>query len=156
MLGMFVFPSTTNSNMDYRTFHVCMWSFFHAYMHTRLRFIVSYEGQKTFVKYRVCTEFWLQRTHPQSACKAQHKMVTHPCGDHAQSCLSMAFESECFCCVPVQMSCCSMPALSVCVCVKFRSEVGTGLVSVKLLPLYEMRSNDRWNHNNYEGRMYSC
>ena len=39
-----------------------------------------------------------------SLVKAQHVTVAHPCGDHARSCLTWAFESECSCSVPLALS----------------------------------------------------
>ena len=35
--------------------------------------------------------------------KAQHVMITHPFGDHAQSCLTLVFRSKCFCSVPLPL-----------------------------------------------------
>ena len=50
----------------------------------------------TLVRVRVR---WIVQTQTYPACteagKAQHKTVTHPCGDHAQSRLATAFESGC-------------------------------------------------------------
>ena len=43
----------------------------------------------------------------QSAHKASHETVTHPWGDHAWSCLTMAFESECFRCALLTPFVCS-------------------------------------------------
>ena len=41
-----------------------------------------------------------RKTRPQSARKAWQETVTHSCSDHARSCLTKAFESECSRCAP--------------------------------------------------------
>ena len=70
--------------------------YLHAYTHRTA--VYSFLG-RTFLGQKVCTEFWLRGNCLQSARKAWHEAVTHPCGDHAQSRLTMAIESECSRCV---------------------------------------------------------
>ena len=55
------------------------------YTHGGPLFIVSYESvsyERLYI-YRMCTELDSR----QDRCKATHLTVTHPCGDHAQSCV---------------------------------------------------------------------
>ena len=88
------FHNPPNSDMDYTIFHVCMWSFC-LRIHSGPRFMVSSEGLLWGVAL-----FWLRGNCPQSARKACRETVTLPCGDHARSCCTTAFESDCAGCVP--------------------------------------------------------
>ena len=89
--------------MDYRIFNVRMRSCLYAY--TQGRTSVHSLTQTTFAGYKVCEEFWLRGNRPRSAHKASHETVTHPWGNHARSCLTTDFESECFRCTLPTLPC---------------------------------------------------
>ena len=57
------------------------------------RFIISFEGLSWGIETaQICDA---GKTRPRSAVKAWHEAVTHLCVDHAHSCLTTAFQSEC-------------------------------------------------------------
>ena len=97
MLDVWCFRNPLKSGVDCRIFNVCMWSFCKP-IHSGPRFFFSLI-RETFVGYRTALNFDSRESRPQSSRKDKHEKVTHPCGDHAWSCLTTAFESESSRCV---------------------------------------------------------
>ena len=96
----FFFYSPQNSDTDYRVFNARTWSFC-IRMHTEGRVGARCTLSSKVLRGIGCTEFWLLINRPRSAHKAWRDTVAHPCGDHARSCLTTAFESECSRCAPL-------------------------------------------------------
>ena len=91
------FHNPPNSDMDYRIFNMQMWSFC-------LRIHTEYLGLLSLLKDfgESAQNFTLEKS--QDGCKAEHVTATHPFGDHARSCLALAFESEySFCSLPLTL-----------------------------------------------------